>query len=81
VSIAGQSAIADELYENASPTGEPVHTDKDGRFQIEGVVPNLKFWVRVQDKRTLFVSPNLDDKMIRAAETLDLGAVHVKRPG
>lgn len=56
-------------------------TDKAGRFRIEGIVPETKFWLNIVQGRTSFaVDPPLDAKQIKSGETLDLGDVRVK-PG
>jgi hypothetical protein len=79
VSINPDTRIGSELYRFAAPTGKPVHTDKDGRFRITGVVPDLRFRLNLRKELTFFVGePRIDVKRIRPGETLDLGNVPVK---
>jgi hypothetical protein len=81
VSIIPNTRIGSELYRFADPTGKPVHTDRDGRFCISGVVPDLKFRLNLRNERTLFVGePRVDIRQIGPGQTLDLGNVRVK-PG
>lgn len=56
-------------------------TDKDGRFRLEGIVPELRFRLGIVRGRTFFLGePPIGDKQLKRAETLDLGEVRVK-PG
>jgi len=82
VSINPPGTIGSELYRFAAPSGKPVRTDKDGRFHIEGVVPNLKFWMNLRRERTFFVGePRIGVRQVKPGEALDLGAVSVKPGG
>lgn len=81
VSINPLDPSGSELYRFAAPSGKPVRTDKDGRFRIEGVVPNLKFWLNLRRERIFFVGePRIGVRQVKPGETLDLGAMQVK-PG
>jgi hypothetical protein len=69
-----------ELYRVAHhrPT---VRTGKDGRFRIEGVLPEVKFTLGIVQGRAYFVGePRIGAKQVKPAETLDLGDLRVK-PG
>jgi RNA polymerase sigma factor (sigma-70 family) len=79
VSLNPPGAIGRELYRFAVPTGKSVITDKDGRFHLESVVPDLKFWLNLRRERTFFVGePRIGVKQIKPGETLDLGDRRVK---
>ncbi len=67
-----------ELYREARyhPTAR---TDKDGRFRIEGIVPEVKFTLGIVKGRTVFmIEPRIGVKQVKASETLDAGDVRVK---
>lgn len=82
VSINPPGATGSELYRFAAPSGKPVRTDKDGRFRIESVVPNLKFWLNLRRERTYFVGePRIGTRQVKPAETLDLGDLRIKPGG
>jgi RNA polymerase sigma factor (sigma-70 family) len=79
VSINPPEGSGSELYRFAAPSGKPVRTDKDGRFRIESVVPNLKFWLNSRRERIFFVGePRIGVRQVKPGETLDLGALRVK---
>jgi hypothetical protein len=82
VSINPPGVIGRELYRFAALNGKPVRTDQDGRFHIESVVPNLKFWLNLRRERTFFVGePRIGVRQVKPGETLDLGAIRVKPAG
>ncbi|MHB1424222.1 MAG: sigma-70 family RNA polymerase sigma factor [Gemmataceae bacterium] len=79
VSINPPGVIGSELYRFAAPSGKPAHTDKDGRFRIEGVVPDLKFWLNLRKERTFFIGvPRIGVRQVKAGEALDLGDIRTK---
>ena len=54
-------------------------TGDDGKFQIEGVVPGVKFGLSfAKDGRTFDFVEALEDRTVRPGETLDVGEVKVK---
>jgi RNA polymerase sigma factor (sigma-70 family) len=56
-----------------------VQTDKEGRFRIEGIVPETKFRLAFVNGRAFVVAdPPIDAKQVKPGETLDLGDVRVK---
>jgi hypothetical protein len=56
-----------------------VQTDKEGRFRIEGIVPETKFRLAFVHGRAFVVAePPIGDKQVKSGETLDLGDVRVK---
>jgi hypothetical protein len=58
---------------------EAVHTDKNGRFRIEGIVPEVKFMLNVYQGRTFLVGePRIGARQVKPGETLDLGDRRVK---
>jgi hypothetical protein len=79
ISINPPDSIGHELYRFAAPSGKSVRTNKDGRFHIESVVPNLRFWLNLRRESTVFVGePRIGVKRVKPGETLDLGDVRVK---
>ena len=69
-----------ELYRVAQyqPTSR---TDKDGRFRLEDIVPEMKFTLGIVRGRTSFAGePHIGVRQVKPGETLDLGDLRVK-PG
>ncbi len=72
---------ARELYRQLAQRRQPIRTDKDGRFRLEGIVPNVQFMLSIYQGRTFLVGePRIGAKQVKPGETLDLGAIRVK-PG
>jgi RNA polymerase sigma factor (sigma-70 family) len=79
VSIIPDSAIGTDLYRMAAPSGKPVRTDKDGRFRVDGVVPNLKCELQLRQGRTILVrAARFGALQVKAGEIADLGDVTIK---
>jgi hypothetical protein len=79
VSINPPEDSGSELYRFAKPSGNPVRTDKDGRFRVDGVVPGLKFWLNLRRNQTFFVGePRIGTKQVKSGQVLDIGDVRVK---
>jgi RNA polymerase sigma factor (sigma-70 family) len=75
VNLSSPDAAARELYR------QMVHTDKDGRFRIEGLVPDVKFNLNVYQGRTFLVGePRIGVRQVKPGATLDLGDLRLK-PG
>lgn len=60
---------------------EPILTDSDGRFRIEGVIPDLEHpFILSKGKTYLALDPPLGRAKVKSGQTLDLGDIRVK-PG
>jgi len=68
-----------ELYRLAQHKPK-ARTDKDGRFRLEGIAPDVKFHLGYVDGvGTAYVSdPRLGDKQLKPGETLDVGDLRVE---
>jgi protocatechuate 3,4-dioxygenase beta subunit len=68
-----------ELYRFLAQQRATVTTDKDGRFRLDGLVPDLKFGLKVRKGQTLLVGqPRIGQKQVGAGATLDLGDFRTK---
>jgi RNA polymerase sigma factor (sigma-70 family) len=77
--LSSPDAAARELYRQMDLRREVVHTDKEGRFHIEGIVPEVKFTLTVYQGRTFLVGePRIGARQVKPGETLDLGDRRVK---
>jgi RNA polymerase sigma factor (sigma-70 family) len=71
--------VESELFRHVNAQREPVKTDKDGRFKLEGVLPKLIFHLGLRQGRVYYEGdPKIGAKQVGAGKTLDLGDVHVK---
>jgi hypothetical protein len=80
--LAGVQMTCDRPYEGGDSRFEkgslpvPIKTDKDGRFRVSGLVPGLKYSLRVW-KGVMIAGTPVKDMIIGAGETKDLGDVKV----
>ncbi len=80
----GPYGTARELYRHLQQRRPPFRTDKDGRFRVEGIVPDVKFMLGIyQQDRILLAGgePPVGVRQVKPGETLDLGTIHVKPAG
>lgn len=81
VNLSSPDRDASELYRLLDQRRKIIHTDKDGRFRIEGIVPEVKFQLSIQRGRTFLVGePRIGIRQVKPGETINLGDVRVK-PG
>jgi hypothetical protein len=74
VSIRSPSEIVRELYRFANPTGQPVITDKNGRFTFSGVVPGISFSLQARKGNSYFTGePTIGLLKLKPGESLNLG--------
>jgi RNA polymerase sigma factor (sigma-70 family) len=77
--LEGTYGSARELYRLLQQRRPPIRTDKDGRFRLEGIVPDVQFMLSIYQGRTFFVGePSIGARQVKPGETLDLGDVRVK---
>jgi hypothetical protein len=77
VPLSSPDPSARELYRQQRR--QAVHTDKDGRFCLEGIMPEVKFTLGIVQGRTIFVAePRIGVRQVKSGETLDLGDMRVK---
>ncbi|HTU93073.1 MAG TPA: sigma-70 family RNA polymerase sigma factor [Gemmataceae bacterium] len=75
----GTYGTARELYRRLQLRRPPIRTDKNGRFRIDGLVPDVKFMLSIYQGRTVLDGePRIGERQVKPGETLDLGAVRVK---
>ncbi|MEN6557323.1 MAG: M56 family metallopeptidase, partial [Thermoguttaceae bacterium] len=56
-------------------------TDRDGRFRIEGLVPNVKYTLSgVNDSRTKYYGKLVSDATVDAGQTKDVGEIKINPP-
>jgi hypothetical protein len=72
---------ASELARYLRQGREAVRTDREGRFLLDGVVPDLKFGLSLTQGRTFLVGePRIGSRQVAPGKVLDLGDLRVK-PG
>jgi RNA polymerase sigma factor (sigma-70 family) len=72
---------AGELYRQLQQRQKAIRTDKEGRFRVDGIVPDVQFTLGITQGRTFLIGePPIGVKQVKAGEMLDLGDVRVK-PG
>jgi predicted alpha/beta-hydrolase family hydrolase len=63
-----------DLFRLAESKGEPVRTDKDGRFRLGGLVPDMKLGFQIYRGKTFLVSePRVGPLQVGPGKTQDLG--------
>jgi protocatechuate 3,4-dioxygenase beta subunit len=71
--------VESELFRFVNANREPVKTDKDGNFRLEGVLPKLIFQLSLRKGRTYYMGePKIGDKQLGPGKTLELGDVRVR---
>lgn len=81
IDLSSPDRSASELYRRLRQRQPMIRTDKDGRFRIDGIVPEVKFTVGITLGRTFFVGePRIGARQVKSGETFNLGDVRVK-PG
>ena len=82
INLSGTDRFASELYRQIAPRRQAIRTDKDGRFRVEGIAPEVKFTLGIAKGRTSFVGePRIGLRQVGSGETLELGEVRVKPVG
>ena len=68
-----------EQHDELRPGREPVKTDKDGRFRVEGLVPGLKCYISARQGRTFLTGePRIGLLEVEPGKTLELGDRRMK---
>jgi RNA polymerase sigma factor (sigma-70 family) len=81
IQLSSPEQAANVLYQQLDQKRKPIHTDKEGRFRITGIVPEVKFNLNIYQGRTFLVGePRIGVRQVKSGETLNLGDVKVK-PG
>jgi RNA polymerase sigma factor (sigma-70 family) len=76
-----EGEVGDELFRHLKPPREPARTDADGRFRLEGLIPDAKFGLGISKGKTFLVGePRIGLREVKSSATLDLGDVRTK-PG
>ena len=79
VGLSSANDIVSELYRRLEQQREPVRTDKDGHFRLEGVVPDLKFGLNLRKGNAYLVGePRIGQRQVASGQTLDLGDLRTK---
>jgi RNA polymerase sigma factor (sigma-70 family) len=79
INLSSPDRTVSELYRQVHRNQQPIRTGKDGRFCIEGIVPEVKFTLGIVQGRTYFVGePRIGVRQVKAGETLDLGDIRAK---
>jgi RNA polymerase sigma factor (sigma-70 family) len=79
VNLSSPDPIASDLYRHLALPRQGVRTDKDGRFRVGGIVPEVKFTLGITQGRTFFIGePPIGARQVKPGATLDLGDVRVK---
>ena len=72
-------SIGSELVRHLQQKLPQVQTDKEGRFRLEGLVPDVKFGLGVYRGKTFLVGePRIGLLEVKSAATLDLGDVRTR---
>jgi protocatechuate 3,4-dioxygenase beta subunit len=79
VSLSMPLNVERELFRYLDSQKEPVKTDKDGHFRLEGVMPRLIFQLGLRKGRTYYQGePRIGDRNVGPGKMLDLGDVRVR---
>ncbi len=79
VVVSGVNSIVSEMYRFGKPTAKPVITDKDGKFVLDGVFPDMEFSLGVYKDNQFFIGkPKLGPIKLKPGETQDLGERRVE---
>jgi hypothetical protein len=79
ITLQSRDPIAAELYRYLARTAPPVKADKEGRFTVTGIVPNVKFYLQANVGQTYFSpQPSIGEKEVEADKTLDFGERKLK---
>jgi RNA polymerase sigma factor (sigma-70 family) len=79
VTPSGEQNTTRELYRQLAPHGDLPRTEKDGRFRVDGVVPDVKFSMGLHKGRTYYMGePRIGLRQVESGKTLDLGDVRIK---
>ncbi len=82
VDLNAQNGTVRELYRQLQQRRPTIRTDKEGRFRLEGIVPDVKFMLSISQGRTSLVGePRIGVRQVKAGQTLNLGDVRVKPGG
>lgn len=75
----GEQNTTRELYRQLSPRSELPQTDKEGRFRVDGLVPDVQFSLNLHKGRTYYIGePRIGLRQVESGKTLDLGEVRIK---
>jgi hypothetical protein len=76
------AAIGEQLNKSRG-RDDPVQTDKEGRFRLEGIVPGLmmKLGFRNKGQQMLVPEKQLEVQPLESGKTLDLGELRTKSRG
>jgi hypothetical protein len=71
-----------QLYFQLDEQRPPIRSGKDGRFRVEGVLPDLEFYLTIRrGRKYLNTEPEIGSKQVKTGETLDLGELRTKPEG
>jgi hypothetical protein len=80
VALVCRDANRQERAFQTGPLAKPVTTDRDGRFQVEGLVPGLPFELHVITKGRPLQIGEIPNVSVKPGETKDVGDQKVQTP-